>query len=168
MRLKKLDNISLRYLSFAALLLIAISIFIFAALTWHTMQQSNRDLASLEQINVQQASSLNRLHIASLEGLNRMDRALERQLRPSLGDPVEALQAVENELAEVVSALSIFVEATDTSPYQALRTSIDQQTSLLLATMREQLNAITAGDRSSYRQITLEALTYWRVHSDLP
>lgn len=158
MRLKKLENISLRYFGFVALLFIAISIFIFATLTWHIMQQSNRDLVSLEQINVQQASSLNRLHIASLEGLNRMDRALERQLRPSLGDPVEALEAVENELSEMVSSLSTFLEATHSSPYQELRAAIDQQTTQLLSSMRDQLNAITAGDRSGYRQITLDAL----------
>lgn len=158
MRLKKLENISLRYLSLSALLLIAITIFIFAALTWHTMQQSNQDLASLEQINVQQASSLNRLHIASLEGLNRMDRALERQLRPSLGDPVQALEDVEQELDTMTSSLATFLEATQTSSYQALRTSIDQEASLLLDNMQEQLNAITSGDRSGYRQITLAAL----------
>lgn len=158
MRLKKLENISLRYLSLSALLLIAITIFIFAALTWHTMQQSNQDLASLEQINVQQASSLNRLHIASLEGLNRMDRALERQLRPSLGDPVQALEDVEQELDTMTSSLATFLEATQASSYQALRTSIDQEASLLLDNMQEQLNAITSGDRSGYRQITLAAL----------
>jgi len=157
---KKLENISLRYLSLAALLLIAVSIFIFATLTWHIMQQSNSDLSSLEQINVQQGSSLNRLHIASLEGLNRMDRALERQLRPSLGDPVEALQDVEHELAEMTSSLATFLQATIESPYQALRTSIEQEATLLLISMGEQLNAITTGDRAGYRQITLEALTH--------
>lgn len=160
MKSKKLENISLRYLSLAALLLIAASIFIFATLTWHIMQQSNNDLSSLEQINVQQGSSLNRLHIASLEGLNRMDRALERQLRPSLGDPVEALQAVEHELAEMTSSLATFLQATTESPYQALRTSIEQEATLLLISMGEQLHAITTGDRAGYRQITLEALTH--------
>ncbi|HDZ45373.1 hypothetical protein LCGC14_0379660 [marine sediment metagenome] len=160
MKSKKLENISLRYLSLAALLLIAVSIFIFATLTWHIMQQSNSDLSSLEQINVQQGSSLNRLHIASLEGLNRMDRALERQLRPSLGDPVEALQDVEHELAEMTSSLATFLQATIESPYQALRTSIEQEATLLLISMGEQLNAITTGDRAGYRQITLEALTH--------
>lgn len=160
MKSKKLENISLRYLSLAALLLIAASIFIFATLTWHIMQQSNNDLSSLEQINVQQGSSLNRLHIASLEGLNRMDRALERQLRPSLGDPVEALQAVEHELVEMTSSLATFLQATTESPYQTLRTSIEQEATLLLISMGEQLNAITTGDRAGYRQITLEALTH--------
>ncbi len=160
MRLKKLENISLRYLSLSALLLIAINIFIFAVLTWHTMQQSSQDLASLEKINVQQASSLNRLHIASLEGLNRMDRALERQLRPSLGDPVQALADVEQELEIMTSSLATFLAATEASAYQALRTSIDQEASLLLESMQAQLNAITSGDRSGYRQITLTALTH--------
>ena len=95
MTLTKLENISLRQLSLSALLLMAGCLLMFAALAWNIMQQSQRDLAALELVNVQQASSLNRLHIASLEGLNRMDRALERQLRPSLGDPIAALEAAE-------------------------------------------------------------------------
>lgn len=89
-----------------------------------------------------------------------MDRALERQLRPSLGDPVEALQDVEHELAEMTSALATFLQATTESPYQALRTSIEQEATLLLISMGEQLHAITTGDRAEYRQITLEALTH--------
>lgn len=163
MKLRKLENISLRYLSLGALLLMTASIFIFATLTWHTMQQSKDDLSALEQINVQQGSSLNHLHIASLEGLNRMDRALERQLRPSLGDPVEALQDVEHELTEMTSSLATFLQATIESPYQTLRTLIEQEATLLLISMGEQLNAITTGDRAGYRQITLEALTHSRA-----
>lgn len=160
MPLKKLHNISLRYLSLAALVLIAVLIFIFATLTWHTMEQSKQDLSSLEQINVQQGSSLNRLHIASLEGLNRMDRALERQLRPSLGDPLQALEDVEHELTEMTSSLTTFLQATIDSPYQTLRASIEQQTASLIDSMNAQLIAITTGDRAGYRQITLEALEH--------
>ncbi|WP_445010218.1 methyl-accepting chemotaxis protein [Vreelandella stevensii] len=160
MILKKLENISLRNLSLAALLLMAGCLLMFAALAWHIMQQSQRDLASLEQVNVQQASSLNRLHIASLEGLNRMDRALERQLRPSLGDPIAALEAVEYELNEMSQALESFLQATQNSPYSALRDAIGERANQLLASMDAQRNAITSGDRSGYRQITLEAMDH--------
>ncbi|MGO3056844.1 MAG: hypothetical protein ACTID3_07935 [Halomonas sp.] len=80
MSLKALSNISLRWLSLAGLFLVALCVLMFALLTWKVMQQSQHDLAVLEQVNVQQSSSLNRLHIAGLEGLHRLDRALERQL----------------------------------------------------------------------------------------
>ena len=158
MTLTKLENISLRQLSLSALLLMAGCLLMFAALAWHIMQQSQRDLAALELVNVQQASSLNRLHIASLEGLNRMDRALERQLRPSLGDPIAALEAVEYELNEMSQALESFLQATQNSPYSALRDAIDDRAHQLLASMDAQHDAITSGDRSGYRQITLEAM----------
>ncbi|WP_231125527.1 methyl-accepting chemotaxis protein [Vreelandella piezotolerans] len=160
MTLTKLENISLRQLSLSALLLMAGCLLMFAALAWHIMQQSQRDLAALELVNVQQASSLNRLHIASLEGLNRMDRALERQLRPSLGDPIAALEAVEYELNEMSQALDSFLQATQNSPYSALRDAIDDRAHQLLASMDAQHDAITSGDRSGYRQITLEAMAH--------
>lgn len=159
MTFKTLENISLRHLSLAALLLMVCCLLSFAGLAWHIMQQSQRDLASLEQLNVQQASSLNRLHIASLEGLNRMDRALERQLRPSLGDPVAALEAVEYELNAMEQALESFMHATQHSPYLALRDAISEQANQLLISMNEQRQAITMGDRSGYRQITVDAMS---------
>lgn len=166
MILKKLENISLRNLSLTALLLMASCLLMFAVLAWHIMQQSQRDLTSLEQINVQQASSLNRLHIASLEGLNRMDRALERQLRPSLGDPIAALEAVEYELNEMSQALQSFMQATLDSPYSALRDAIDERANQLLTSMDSQRNAITTGDRSGYRQITLESMEHSEALAD--
>ncbi|MGP8292404.1 methyl-accepting chemotaxis protein [Vreelandella zhanjiangensis] len=159
MSLKALSNISLRWLSLAGLFLVALCVLMFALLTWKVMQQSQHDLAVLEQVNVQQSSSLNRLHIAGLEGLHRLDRALERQLRPSLGDPVEALQAVENELSEMTLALATFLEASAETPNQALRNAIEQQATALMSTMQEQLSAVQTGDRANYRQLTLIALS---------
>ncbi|MGL6253510.1 MAG: methyl-accepting chemotaxis protein, partial [Billgrantia desiderata] len=108
----RLQNLSIRQTSLAMLSLVTLLLLAFASLTWKVMQQSRLDLAALERINVEQASTLNRMHIASLEGLNRMDRALERQLRPSLGDPLAALQAIEAELEEMTTSLTSFLEAT--------------------------------------------------------
>ncbi|MGO3699925.1 MULTISPECIES: methyl-accepting chemotaxis protein [Halomonas] len=160
MNFRALKNIPLRWLSLSALLLVALCVLMFALLTWKMMQQSQNDLALLEQVNVQQSSSLNRLHIAGLEGLHRLDRALERQLRPSLGDPTEALQAVENELSEMAVALATFLEATAETPHPTLRDAIEQQATALIGTMNEQLNAVQTGDRGGYRQLTLDALAH--------
>ncbi|MCE8032398.1 HAMP domain-containing protein [Billgrantia tianxiuensis] len=140
------------------LALVTLLLLAFALLTWNVMQQSRHDLAELERLNVQQASMLNRLHVASLEGLNRMDRALERQLRPSLGDPIAALQAVEDELDEMQASRRAFMDATQSTPHPALRDALDAQAERLIDIMQQQLSAIRTGDRSHYRQLTLEAV----------
>ncbi|WP_447957612.1 methyl-accepting chemotaxis protein [Vreelandella sp. EE7] len=156
MTFQSLQHVSLRTLAAAALSLMTLCILAFALLTWSVIQQSQQDLTLLERVNVQQASSLNRLHIAGLEGLHRLDRALERQLRPSLGDPLEALEAVERELDEMTSALAAFLLATDGEPGRA---DIEAGASALITAMSRQLDAVRAGDRAGYRQLTAEALT---------
>ena len=152
------SNLSIRQLSLIMLAVVTLLLLAFTLLTWSVMQQSRHDLAELERLNVQQASMLNRLHVASLEGLNRMDRALERQLRPSLGDPIAALEAVEAELNEMVASHQSFVEATQGTPHLELRDTLNTHTENLLDIMRQQLAAIQAGDRSRYRQLTLAAV----------
>ncbi|WP_234259691.1 methyl-accepting chemotaxis protein [Halomonas sp. MCCC 1A11062] len=154
----RLQNLSIRRASLVMLGLVTLLLLAFASLTWKVMQQSRLDLTALERINVEQASTLNRMHIASLEGLNRMDRALERQLRPSLGDPLAALQAIEAELEEMTTSLTSFLEATRSTPHGALRDTLDADAMRLIETMQQQLMAIRAGDRSAYRQLTLEAV----------
>ncbi|RUR29801.1 methyl-accepting chemotaxis protein [Vreelandella nanhaiensis] len=166
MNVNALKNFSLRWLSLSALVLVAFCVLMFALLTWKVMQQSQHGLAALEQVNVQQSSSLNRLHIAGLEGLHRLDRALERQLRPSLGDPAEALQAVENELSEMTVSLTSFLEATANTSYETRRDAIEQQARSLIAIMYEQLNAVQMGDRGGYRQLTLDALAHSQAFSE--
>ncbi|WP_447528318.1 methyl-accepting chemotaxis protein [Vreelandella sp. TE19] len=156
MTFQSLQHVSLRTLAATALSLMTLCILAFALLTWSVIQQSQQDLTLLERVNVQQASSLNRLHIAGLEGLHRLDRALERQLRPSLGDPLEALEAVERELDEMTSALAAFLLATDGEPGRA---DIEAGASALIGAMTRQLDAVRAGDRAGYRQLTAEALT---------
>ncbi|WP_447555912.1 methyl-accepting chemotaxis protein [Vreelandella sp. EE22] len=155
MTLKPLQHVSLRTLAMAALSLISLCVLAFALLTWSVIKQSQNDLTLLERVNVQQASSLNRLHIAGLEGLHRLDRALERQLRPSLGDPVEALEAVEHELDEMTHALATFLAATRDYPG---RDAIEARATALIDTMTRQLEAVRTGDRGGYRQLTVEAL----------
>ncbi|PRY60351.1 methyl-accepting chemotaxis sensory transducer with TarH sensor [Vreelandella songnenensis] len=166
MNVNALKHLSLRWLSLSALVLVALCVLMFALITWIVMQQSQRDLAALEQVNVQQSSSLNRLHIAGLEGLHRLDRALERQLRPSLGDPVEALEAVEHELSAMAQSLATFLAATADTPHASLRDTIEQKASALIAAMHEQLNAVQTGDRGGYRQLTLDALTHSQAFSE--
>ncbi|MCE8020115.1 HAMP domain-containing protein [Halomonas sp. MCCC 1A11036] len=162
--MKRAQNISLRHAGLAMLVLATLLILAFALLAWNVMQQSRRDLGALERLNVHQASSLNRLQVASLEGLNRMDRALERQLRPSLGDPIQALQDVEDELAELRDAHASFVAASaDDATHADLRDEIDHHASELTQRMEEQLAAIQAGNRAGYREITLEAMVHSRA-----
>ncbi len=148
------------------LALVTLLLLAFGLLTWSVMQQSRHDLAELERLNVQQASMLNRLHVASLAGLNRMDRALERQLRPSLGDPIAALQAVEEELDEMMASHGAFMEATRSTPHPALRDTLNTHTEGLLDIMQQQLSAIRTGDRSHYRQLTLEAVEISQALTD--
>lgn len=166
MSVNALKNFSLRWLSLSALVLVALCVLMFASMAWKVMQQSQRDLTALEQVNVQQSSSLNRLHIAGLEGLHRLDRALERQLRPSLGDPAEALQAVENELSDMAVSLESFLAATANTSPDSRRDAIEQQARSLITIMHEQLNAVQTGDRGGYRQLTLDALTHSQAFSE--
>lgn len=163
--IKKLDDLSLTPISLLALGLIALCVLGFSATTWQAITRSSQDLAELEHLNVQQSGSLTRLHIASLEGLNRLDRALERQLRPSLGDPVEALDAVTQEFDTMRQAYATFIAATQASRNDTLRATIIQTTDSLLDTMEAQLQAIQSGDRSQYRQLTLDAMSHSQAFS---
>ncbi|WP_252108916.1 MULTISPECIES: methyl-accepting chemotaxis protein [unclassified Halomonas] len=163
MTLKALHHISLRTLAVAALSLVTLCVVALALLAWSVIERGQHDLALLERVNVQQASSLNRLHIASLEGLHRLDRALERQLRPSLGDPVEALEAVEREIEEMDSALARFLAA---SADYAGRDALEKSARALIAAMEQQLAAVRAGDRGGYRELTAQALTLSQAFSE--
>ncbi|MFG6668081.1 methyl-accepting chemotaxis protein [Halomonas sp. HNIBRBA4712] len=163
MTLKALNHLSLRTLALAALSLITLCVLALALLAWSVIKQGQSDLALLERLNVQQASSLNRLHIAGLEGLHRLDRALERQLRPSLGDPVAALEAVEGEIDVMESARTAFVAA---SADVTVRAALDEAAQALIQAMNQQLDAVRAGDRGGYRQLTLEALSLSEAFSE--
>lgn len=159
-----LSHLSLRTLAVVALSLVTMCVLAFALLAWSVIEQGQRDLALLERVNVQQASSLNRLHIAGLEGLHRLDRALERQLRPSLGDPVEALAAVEREIDEMHSTLASFLDATVNHPE---RDEIDARATALIEALGRQLDAVRTGDRGGYRELTAEALTLSQAFTEV-
>ncbi|MBF8223305.1 methyl-accepting chemotaxis protein [Halomonas sp. 328] len=153
-----LDRLSLRHLARLLLLSIALLVGALTLFALQVTQQSRTQLIELERVNVQQASSLSRLQVAALEGLTRMDRALERQLRPSLGDPEAALEAIERELAIMAAAQAQFMAA----PYDAAQADIRQQLAAhyeqLDEAMRAQRDAILRGDRAAYRALTHEAM----------
>lgn len=160
MTVSAFKNLPIRYAGLAMLVAAASLVLFSGGLAWRIMQEGGRNLERLEHIHVQQASSLNRLHISALEGLNLMDRALERQLRPSLGDPLQAIQDVEHELAEIrdarVRLASSVADHGHTNP--ELHAAIDVQSAHLLALMEAQLEAIRSGDRAAYRRVTGEAV----------
>ena len=155
MTVSAFKNLPIRYAGLAMLVAAASLVLFSGGLAWRIMQEGGRNLERLEYIHVQQASSLNRLHISALEGLNLMDRALERQLRPSLGDPLQAIQDVEHELAEIrdarVRLASSVADHGHTTP--ELHAAIDVQSAHLLALMEAQLEAIRSGDRAAYRRV---------------